>query len=386
MKIWGTFLLLCAVVVTVTSANMRNDILLESTLVDAYKTAYNNLRSLVQKYTEIRKDEINVGITIVSSACNKEIVLKLLRAEQDTLNTLETDLKAVRLDCKTSPPDIEHATVVVTKVSETQKVAKYTCNEGYTYGGGNKEVLCEGDFGVWGLANLQCIECFTTAYTYQGNKSITQGGIPCQRWDSYSPHQHFIESSDLPDQEISLAENYCRTPEFPEPWCYTTDPRMKWDYCGIPECNINNAHDCGLPQSLTNAKPRFTYTSSGARATYVCNSFSGSTKNSYCPVSQCNATGWSAASVSCSEQDCFIKSTEYTGKRSCTSSGRTCQLWTLREPHDHSYFNGPFPDDSPESAANYCRDPDGTGSLWCFTVDTKVRYEYCDVPRCDEML
>ncbi|KAL3882536.1 hypothetical protein ACJMK2_028872, partial [Sinanodonta woodiana] len=264
MKIWGTFLLLCAVVVTVTSANMRNDILLESALVDAYKTAYNDLRRLVQSYTKTLKDQVNVGITNVSSACNKEIILKLLKAEQDTLNTLETDLK----------------------------------------------------------------ECFKTAKTYQGKISITQEGIQCQRWDSQSPHKHHYNSSHFPDHELSSAENYCRTPEFPEPWCYTTDPRMKWDYCGIPECNTNNDKDCGLPQSLSNAKPRFTYTSKGARATYVCNSLSGSTKNIYCPVSQCNAAGWSAASVSCSEHDCFIKSTEYTGKRSCTSSGRTCMAWT----------------------------------------------------------
>ncbi|KAL3882541.1 hypothetical protein ACJMK2_028877 [Sinanodonta woodiana] len=386
MKIWETFLFLCAVVVTVTSANMRNNMQTASPLADVYKQAYTNLKSLVLKYTEILKDQVNVGIATVSGACKKEIVLKLFKAEQDTLNTYENELKAPNYMCKTSPPAIEHATVVVTNVSETQQVAKYTCDQGYTYGGGYKEVLCEGDFGVWGLANLQCIECFTTASTYQGKISITQEGIQCQRWDSQSPHKHRYDSSALPDQEISAAENYCRTPKYAEPWCFTTDPRMERDHCDIPQCNRNNEHDCGLPQSLTNAKPRFKYTSDGARATYVCNSFSGSTKNIYCPVSQCNATGWSAASVSCSEHDCFIKSTEYTGKRSCTSSGRTCQAWTSTKTHDHKFMKGPFPDDSPASAANYCRDPDASGSLWCYTTDPAVRYEFCDVPRCDQMV
>ncbi|KAL3882543.1 hypothetical protein ACJMK2_028879 [Sinanodonta woodiana] len=386
MKIWKTFLLLCAVVVTMTSATIRHNTQTESTLAEAYKNAYNNQKSLFRKYTEILTEQVNVGITTVSSACNKEILLKLLRAEQDTLNAFVTEVKDKSYECKTSPPDIEHATVVVTKVSETQQVAKYMCDQGYTYGGGYKEVLCEGDFGVWGIANLQCIECFTTAYTYQGNINITQEGIQCQRWDSKSPHKHYFESSDLPDQEISSAENYCRTPKYSEPWCYTTDPRMKRDYCGIPKCNINNEHDCGLPQSLTNAKARFKYTSNGARATYVCNSFSGSTKHSYCPVSQCNAPGWSAASISCSEDDCFINSTLYTGKRSCTSSGRKCQSWIETYPHDNRFLHGPFPDGSPESAANYCRDPDNTGSLWCYTTDHNVRYEFCDVPRCDEKL
>lgn len=33
----------------------------------------------------------------------------------------------------------------------------------------------------------------------------------------------------------------CRNPDNDAngPWCYTTDPTKKWDYCHIPDCGMN---------------------------------------------------------------------------------------------------------------------------------------------------
>lgn len=34
-----------------------------------------------------------------------------------------------------------------------------------------------------------------------------------------------------------LEENYCRNPDNERsPWCYTTDPETRWEYCGVPVC------------------------------------------------------------------------------------------------------------------------------------------------------
>ena len=36
-----------------------------------------------------------------------------------------------------------------------------------------------------------------------------------------------------------MSENYCRNPDVFEPggpWCYTTNPRIRWEYCDIPMC------------------------------------------------------------------------------------------------------------------------------------------------------
>ena len=28
--------------------------------------------------------------------------------------------------------------------------------------------------------------------------------------------------------------------------------------------------------------------------------------------------------------------------------------------------------------SNFCRNPDGEKTIWCYTIDPKVRWEYCD--------
>jgi integrin beta 3 len=68
--------------------------------------------------------------------------------------------------------------------------------------------------------------------------------------------------------------------------------------------------------------------------------------------------------------------TEFRGALATTIFGRTCQKWTSVSPHSHGYH----PDDDPSSSAatgtgdhNYCRDPDGTGYLWCYTTDPDHR-------------
>lgn len=33
---------------------------------------------------------------------------------------------------------------------------------------------------------------------------------------------------------------------------------------------------------------------------------------------------------------------------------------------------------------NYCRNPDGDNSPWCFTTDPSMTWEYCNLKRCDD--
>ena len=35
--------------------------------------------------------------------------------------------------------------------------------------------------------------------------------------------------------------NFCRNPdgEPKGPWCYTTDPDERWEYCDIPGCDLS---------------------------------------------------------------------------------------------------------------------------------------------------
>ena len=57
----------------------------------------------------------------------------------------------------------------------------------------------------------------------------------------------------------------------------------------------------------------------------------------------------------------------YRGCQTKTRTGRTCQKWTVQTPHKHT---NP-PDKQPGTGVgdhNYCRNPDGGDTIWCYTV------------------
>ncbi|XP_071207662.1 muscle, skeletal receptor tyrosine-protein kinase [Salvelinus alpinus] len=81
----------------------------------------------------------------------------------------------------------------------------------------------------------------TTCYNdkgrfYQGPVNITSSGIPCQRWSQQGPHLHRLSVDVL--SELRNAQSSCRNPggENEKPWCYTTNPNIRWEYCNIPKC------------------------------------------------------------------------------------------------------------------------------------------------------
>lgn len=100
--------------------------------------------------------------------------------------------------------------------------------------------------------------------TYNGKMAKTSSGLTCQAWASSSPHKpKNIKETDFPGicllykQVLSIdfkfyslyfyssegnfvdAANYCRNPDSntgDRPWCYTTDPNKRWEYCDVPKC------------------------------------------------------------------------------------------------------------------------------------------------------
>ena len=42
----------------------------------------------------------------------------------------------------------------------------------------------------------------------------------------------------FPDYTIAMAEMFCRDPDGVKgaPWCFTTDPDRKWEFCDVREC------------------------------------------------------------------------------------------------------------------------------------------------------
>jgi len=68
---------------------------------------------------------------------------------------------------------------------------------------------------------------------------------------------------------------------------------------------------------------------------------------------------------------------DYRGCQTRTRSGRTCMKWTSQSPHRHTRTDRNFPNKG-LGDHNYCRNPDGDRTLWCYTTDPSSRFEYCD--------
>ena len=72
---------------------------------------------------------------------------------------------------------------------------------------------------------------------YVGHISVTANGRTCQAWALQYPHPHNLSNQDsmFPDGSVADAVNYCRNPDDSHgPWCYTTDPNVRWEPCDVP--------------------------------------------------------------------------------------------------------------------------------------------------------
>ncbi|XP_041915077.1 muscle, skeletal receptor tyrosine-protein kinase isoform X1 [Alosa sapidissima] len=73
----------------------------------------------------------------------------------------------------------------------------------------------------------------------------------------------------------------------------------------------------------------------------------------------------------------------YQGNVNVTSSGIPCQKWSLQDPHNHRLSVDVIPE--LWNAENFCRNPGGESDMpWCYTTSARIRWEYCDIPRCGE--
>lgn len=81
--------------------------------------------------------------------------------------------------------------------------------------------------------------------------------------------------------------------------------------------------------------------------------------------------------LSTTEEECCIgKCRYYRGTISVTKSGIQCQRWDTNFPHEAFYNPEKNPDAGLEE--NYCRNPSDHKSAWCYTTDSKTRWEACD--------
>ncbi|KAM9326911.1 hepatocyte growth factor-like protein isoform 2-T2 [Gastrophryne carolinensis] len=154
---------------------------------------------------------------------------------------------------------------------------------------------------------------------YRGKTSVTTSGIPCQRWDSQTPHKHRFLPEKYPCK--GLDGNYCRNPDGSEaPWCFTTNPNMRVAYCfQIKRC----------PDDIPDA-------------------------------------------------GCYTgKGETYNGNANRTRKGIPCRNWS-EQANDIQFIAG----ESPEGNFCRNPDGDSHGP-WCYTKDPDTPFDYCGIKPCD---
>uniref|UniRef100_A0A671N5I1 Plasminogen-like n=1 Tax=Sinocyclocheilus anshuiensis TaxID=1608454 RepID=A0A671N5I1_9TELE len=264
----------------------------------------------------------------------------------------------------------------------------------------------------------ECMQC--SGENYRGKISTTASGFTCQRWDSQKPHNHGYIPSALPDKY--LEENHCRNPDGePKPWCFTTSPSKRWESCSIPRCTTEpptivpeltcasgegssyrgtiavtvSGKTCQEWSSQSPHKHSRTpenYPCKGLDENYCrnpdnerspwCYTTDPETHWEYCSVPSCGDQLRPEEPVIPEGEECYEgDGSSYHGAMSETVSGKKCQFWTSMEPHRHSKTPQNFP--AADLRRNLCRNPDGDRAPWCYTTDPTVRWEYCNIERCD---
>ncbi|XP_056873094.1 plasminogen isoform X1 [Takifugu flavidus] len=264
-----------------------------------------------------------------------------------------------------------------------------------------------------------CIHC--SGEDYRGKASTTEKGYTCQRWDSQQPHNHGYDPSVL--SEKYLEGNYCRNPDGdPRPWCFTTNPAKRWDFCDIPRCTsepptivpettcftgeggsyrgtigvTESGKTCQSWSSQTPHKHNRTpdnYPCKGLDNNYCrnpdnqrkpwCYTTDSETRWEYCQVPTCgdSAGPGNDAVIPPEEEDCYEDNgSSYRGITSQTISGKRCQAWSSMTPHNHLKTPKDFP--NADLRRNFCRNPDNDRAPWCYTTNPGVRWEYCNLEKC----
>ncbi|XP_061480281.1 plasminogen isoform X2 [Rhineura floridana] len=271
----------------------------------------------------------------------------------------------------------------------------------------------------------QCMYC--SGENYQGKVSQTESGLGCQAWAAQEPHSHGYIPSNFPEK--NLKSNYCRNPDGePRPWCFTTSPTKRWEYCDIPRCTtppptsgpgrqclVGNGGDYrgkiavtvsgATCQSWAAQEPNKhvrtpeNYPCKGLEENY-CRNPDGETmpwcyttepkkRWEYCNIPSCDGTAVdTAAAPAIPDQaqlveDCYQGTgTNYQGTTAMTVSGKRCQAWSSMKPHHHSKTQEAFPE--ADLRSNYCRNPDDDKAPWCYTTDPSTRWEYCNLQKCPD--
>ncbi|XP_008936753.1 PREDICTED: hepatocyte growth factor-like protein, partial [Merops nubicus] len=244
-----------------------------------------------------------------------------------------------------------------------------------------------------------------------GTRATTEKGLHCQHWQATTPHDHRF----LPSPRNGLEDNYCRNPDHDKrgPWCYTVDPNIRHQSCGIKKCEDAVCMTCNGEEY----RGTVDHTESGTECQrwdlqyphkhpyHPDKSPDKGLDDNYCRNPDSSERPWCYTTDPGREREycrirlckkrprphnittgCFRgKGEGYRGRVNVTVSGIPCQRWDAQSPHQHHFVPEKYP--CKDLQENYCRNPDGSEAPWCFTARPTVRVAFCfHIRRCPDEL
>ncbi|XP_065926189.1 uncharacterized protein [Magallana gigas] len=258
-----------------------------------------------------------------------------------------------------------------------------------------------------GTSEVDFSKCKLTSegLDYRGNVSTTVSGRTCQRWDEQYPWNHNYNLIGGNSEH----ENYCRNPiagEQPTPWCYTSDENVAKELCDIPICECRDTHNgeayigntshtldgsqCVRWDSVNESDSDYLNVKylKGSKSAH--GNFCRNPNNDTAPWCYTATVGgsWNYCNIPfCkrSSSECLRNPNgfDYFGTENKTVDNIECQCWDTVEPHRHNFSMG-FMGLSASEHENYCRNPNDDLMPWCYTINSTIRFQYCNIPNCPE--
>lgn len=132
----------------------------------------------------------------------------------------------------------------------------FQCDPAYL-GDGECDDMCNVEACDWD--GTDCFHGYGECYShpdgsdYRGALNHTESGYPCQKWSAQWPQRHTRIHTNFPHAGLG-GHSSCRNPDNEvRPWCYTTAPETRWEYCAIPplqpSCHHNPSHSREAPSA-----------------------------------------------------------------------------------------------------------------------------------------
>lgn len=96
----------------------------------------------------------------------------------------------------------------------------------------------------------------------------------------------------------------------------------------------------------------------------------------HCCDTSCATYGGLRHCGHCIETLAGFRDDAYRGCQRLTRSGKRCQRWDAQFPHVHTMT--PAANQLADLREDFCRNPDGQLSIWCYTAEADTRWEFCD--------